>query len=256
MEYLTAGLTDIGIAKKTNQDSYCIKVAQTDFGEIVMAVVCDGMGGLSKGELASSTIIRAFAAWFEYELPPMLTLFSISDVQYSWNNLIKEQNEKLKLYGRSHRIRLGTTLSAMLIADRQFLIAQVGDSGIYQIGQQVTQLTDDQTVVDREVKIGNMTKGQARVAPNKNILLQCIGVSNIVVPDFTTGYVHPQSSYLLCSDGFRHVITEEEMGMSLRPEYLTNEVKMSTALFQMIEIIKGRQERDNITALLIRPVNY
>ena len=67
--------TDIGIRKETNQDSMCVKEAQTDKGNILFTVICDGMGGLEKGEVASATIINAFSTWFENELPYQLGKF-------------------------------------------------------------------------------------------------------------------------------------------------------------------------------------
>ena len=61
MEFLATAHSDIGIKKKTNQDSVLIQIAKTDVGNIAFAMVCDGMGGLAKGELASATVIKAFA---------------------------------------------------------------------------------------------------------------------------------------------------------------------------------------------------
>lgn len=60
MHYTATADTDVGIAKANNQDSILIKHASTDIGEVLMAIVCDGMGGLAKGELASATVIRAY----------------------------------------------------------------------------------------------------------------------------------------------------------------------------------------------------
>ena len=72
MRYTVVAETDIGIRKNINQDSVLVKHAETELGEILLAVVCDGMGGLDKGELASATVIRSFATWFEQELPKEL----------------------------------------------------------------------------------------------------------------------------------------------------------------------------------------
>lgn len=72
MRYLIAAHTDVGIKKKTNQDSYMIKEAQTKMGRIFFGVLCDGMGGLSNGELASATVIRAMEQWFETDFPQLL----------------------------------------------------------------------------------------------------------------------------------------------------------------------------------------
>ena len=62
MNFLTAAHTDVGIRKKTNQDSLMVRVADTEYGQVCMAVMCDGMGGLSKGELASATLSRLFSS--------------------------------------------------------------------------------------------------------------------------------------------------------------------------------------------------
>lgn len=69
MHFVATADTDIGIAKNTNQDSMLIKQGMVDDTEVLLAAICDGMGGLSKGELASATVIRAFAKWFDEELP-------------------------------------------------------------------------------------------------------------------------------------------------------------------------------------------
>ena len=65
MNYLTAVHTDVGIRKKTNQDSALVMEATTDKGNVLLTVVCDGMGGLAKGEVASAAVIDAFSKWFE-----------------------------------------------------------------------------------------------------------------------------------------------------------------------------------------------
>ena len=72
MNFLTSSYTDVGTRKKTNQDSMIIMEAATDFGNALFASVCDGMGGLAKGEVASATVIKAFGDWFEKELPKLL----------------------------------------------------------------------------------------------------------------------------------------------------------------------------------------
>ena len=79
MNYSIALHTDVGIRKETNQDSMCVKQAETEKGQILLAIICDGMGGLEKGEVASATVINAFSAWFEEELPIILAKDSYFD---------------------------------------------------------------------------------------------------------------------------------------------------------------------------------
>ena len=69
MNYIISASTDIGISKDTNQDSLSMKVINTSIGRMSFAVLCDGMGGLAKGEVASASVIRAFDAWVTESLP-------------------------------------------------------------------------------------------------------------------------------------------------------------------------------------------
>ena len=69
MNYITATQTDIGTRKKTNQDSMIVMQAATDRGQVLLASVCDGMGGLAKGEVASAAMVHALEKWFTQQLP-------------------------------------------------------------------------------------------------------------------------------------------------------------------------------------------
>ncbi|MCH6268194.1 MULTISPECIES: PP2C family protein-serine/threonine phosphatase [Neobacillus] len=254
MEVLSTAVTDKGIKKPTNQDSLLIKVAETSMGEVVLAVICDGMGGLSKGEVASASVVRAFSEWFETELPEQLARKDWDDIQYRWERIIKEQNQRIAEYGRRVRIQLGTTITALLLIDTTFmLIGHVGDSRVYRIGErQLEILTEDQTVVARDLKRGTITPEQAKTDPRRNVLLQCIGASKLVEPEFIHGRATPGEVYMLCSDGFRHMLTEEEIFQAFSPQVLTDEAVMETHAITLVELNKQRQETDNITVLLVK----
>ena len=68
MDFFISGNTDIGIKKETNQDGLSVKVIATPQGKVVFAILCDGMGGLAKGEVASTSVITAFNSYFDFEL--------------------------------------------------------------------------------------------------------------------------------------------------------------------------------------------
>jgi len=255
MNYIFEYHTDVGIKKETNQDSLCVKQAKTDNGDVLMAIVCDGMGGLEKGEVASSTIINTFSKWFAEELPSILADNSPKDeIQYRWDRIIKEQNQKIAEYGRNNHIQLGSTITAMLFYDNcKFIIGHVGDSRAYHIsGDKIEPLTLDQTVVANEVRQGRLTVEQAERDPRRNVLLQCIGASKIVKPDFIYGTAELGECYMLCSDGFRHVITNEEMLNVLSPQVSTDEETLKNNLIKLVELNKSREETDNISAILIK----
>lgn len=254
MEILSAVCTDIGIKKDTNQDSLLIKIADTEIGKVALAVICDGMGGLAKGEVASRNIIDAFEDWFDNDFPKQLEKYNSDDIQYSWERIIQMQNRKIAEYGQKINVQLGTTLTAMLvISNKQIIIGHVGDSRVYKINDNsVTVLTEDQTVVANEIKQGRMTPEQAAVDPRRNVLLQCIGASRVVKPDYIVLIPEMNTSYMLCSDGFRHVIGDDMIHNAFKPEALTDEITMENRIRDLIEENKKRGEIDNITALLLK----
>ena len=252
MRFVTGFCSETGIAKKINQDSLCIKQAQTPEGEIVMAVMCDGMGGLSKGELASATVIRGFSDWFVTELPAIVRRCELESIPEQWTRLIEEQNQKLWEYGRANRVELGTTLTAMIIFEQgKYFIAQVGDTRVYELGIHIAQLTEDQSYVAREVKRGNMTPEQARIDSKRNVLLQCIGASAHVMPEITQGTARTGNSYLLCSDGFRHELRAEEMLRAVNAGDISDSTAITHLLTEMVHLNEERGEKDNISALLV-----
>lgn len=255
MKYKIALHTDVGTQKKNNQDSVCIRQAVTAAGTITMVVMCDGMGGLEKGEVASATLITAFAEWFETELPQYLTQVNPADeVRYRWGRIIRERNQAIAAYGRDQGIQLGSTITAMIIFENgKYLIVHVGDTRAYRITDTaLQQLTMDQTLVAREVRMGRMTPEQAAADPRRNVLLQCVGASRIVEPDFIEGMVEQGACYMLCSDGFRHVVTEEEICAALAPAVSMSEPAMKENLIRLTEMNKQRGETDNITAVLLK----
>ena len=134
--------TDVGIKKKTNQDSLAIKIADTPNGQVVFSLVCDGMGGLAKGEVASKEVITAFCNWFDTQFVEMVDNNSFSEelLRYQWIRLAVEQNEKIKAYGEQNGFMLGTTISAILIYREMYYILHVGDSRVYEITSGIRRL--------------------------------------------------------------------------------------------------------------------
>lgn len=253
MNYIVAASTDIGISKDTNQDSYSVKVFNTPKGKMVFAILCDGMGGLEKGELASASLVHAFNKWAEQRLP-ILSQMQLEDtiIRKEWIDIATDYNEKIKMYGKSSAISLGTTLTAMLLTDSRYYIINVGDTRAYEISDSVNIITSDQTVVAREVAMGNLTPEEAKTDPRRSVLLQCVGASNTIYPDMFYGKTKTNAVYMLCSDGFRHEIAEHEIGAYLSPSRMTDFDAMQQNMKSLIELNKQRQEMDNITVIAVR----
>lgn len=259
IHYMATAQTDIGLVKQVNQDSLTVKVVDTPLGEVTLAVMCDGMGGLTKGELASAIVVRAFETWFMEKLPYQIKGLTVEMLRTEWERLVIDCNNRIRKQGSQN---MGTTLTAMLFYAEAYYIIHVGDCRAYELTSEVFQLTKDQTFVEREVASGRMTREQARTDSRRNVLLQCIGVKEEVEPEFMTGKLVPGACYLLCSDGFRHEVSRKEMldaveEKTWRPvqkQQSESEIMdgMKMVLDTLIEKAKERGERDNISAILIQ----
>lgn len=253
MRYIATADTDIGIVKQTNQDSVLIKHGRCEKGEILLAAVCDGMGGLDKGEVASAIVVRAFSKWFDKELPFELENIDMQVIGGKWSLLLKDLNRKIAAYGQREGAKMGTTFTGILLLDHQYVAVHVGDSRLYHLDTGLRQLTTDQTFVAREVRRGNLTPEQARTDKRRNMLLQCVGASERLEPEVLTGTVE-KGAYMLCSDGFRHEISDAEIYESLNPKKLPHRDAMHKHVKYLIEQVKSRKEKDNISVILIKAV--
>lgn len=255
MNYEVAYCTDIGSRKAVNQDSLCIKQIQIQDENIILAVICDGMGGLAQGELASATVIRAFEQWFVDRFICLYKQGQLDSVREDWIKLLNDANEKILRYGKNRGVQLGTTATALLLFDDgRYLVIHVGDTRLYYINKEmVQQITEDQTYVAREIKLGRMTKEEAEQDARRNVLLQCIGAMEGLEPEIYEGLAERKGYMLLCSDGFRHKYQEEEMQKVLNGDIPSmNTETMYSFLRNATDVCMQRGEKDNISAILIK----
>lgn len=253
MNYLVSASTDIGTTKETNQDSYGAKILNINQESTAFAVLCDGMGGLALGEVASASVVKAFERWVLERMPGLyMQGLNMDVIRIEWHAILTEYNEKIKSYGRNRGVNMGTTVAVILLAGEDYYIASVGDSRIYEIAEKTSVMTKDHTMVAREVELGRLSVEESETDPRRSVLLQCVGASDAVYPDFFSGKAKKDAVYMLCSDGFRHEITEEEIYVELHPSKMTDVSSMEYAQQTLINRNKSRQERDNITVVTIR----
>lgn len=253
MDFVVAASTDIGLKKMTNQDALLVKSFNTDFGKMAFAVLCDGMGGLAKGELASTQIVRAFDSWLHNRFPNVLSGdISASLIRQQWTDIVRNQNDCIMRYSHSRNLNMGTTLVAALFTQNKVFMMNIGDSRAYEIKHGVRQITRDHTVVNDEVERGILTPEQAKIDPRRNVLLQCIGASECVYPGFYFCDTQPDTVYMICSDGFTHEITENEIYEYLKPSRAVDKGSIKTNIDFLIETDKTRLEKDNISVIVIK----
>lgn len=263
MNFVASASTDIGLTKSTNQDSFGVKIVSTKLGNIATAILCDGMGGYLDGELASATVVDAFHKWVMNRLP-VLCDDKITDtiIKQEWLQIVNDCNEKIQAYGKAKaksldigEYTLGTTATMMMLTPTRYFIMNVGDSRAYEITDKATVLTKDQNVgaqLDKLAEIGQISWEEAKGDPRRNVLLFAVGASDDIRPDMFYGETKKDAVYMLCSDGFRNVITEEEIQKNLSPENMYEIYQMKHNMDTLIELDKLRQESDNITVVSIR----
>ena len=218
-----------------------------------MAVICDGVGGLQNGEIASGSVVTAFGEWFCSEFPMLLVRgMSEQELERLWKELIYRENKKIIRFGEERNIKLGTTITAVLFWRDKYFVIHVGDCRLYQINEKIEQLTKDHTFIAKQIELQKMTVQEAEKDARKNMLLQCVGVVENIQPDFYSGTIAENSIYLLCTDGLRHRITEEEICESCSPGKNKDESMMKRNLQNLITVVKDRDEMDNISAIMIR----
>ena len=251
MYFIQSYYTDIGLKRKSNQDSLALVKANTEYGEVLLAVMCDGMGGHQFGELASKTCVTRFVKWFEEEFPMLLYKgIDFDELKREWRRIIQECNNQLVYYGIRNGIELGSTLTTFLFVQNMYYAVHVGDSRGYLIDSEgVFQITRDHSLVASEVAQGIMTKEEARSDKRTNILLECIGITKDVNIDFYTGQIKSTDSFLLCSDGLWHQLGDNEIYRYLSGEKMKDNTMMRMHLNYLVESVKNRGEKDNISAI-------
>lgn len=253
-----AGHSIAGSVKKVNQDAYCALTAMTGLGEASLIALCDGVGGLSGGEVASSTVISEFSHWFEDSFPIYASLnvkddtVDLANIKGAWTSLIDKLNSRLRSYGQNRGARLGTTLTALLVFENHYVIGHVGDCRAYLLRQgSFEQLTRDQTLIQREIDAGRIGAKEALTRPESSVILQAVGAQEGIDPVFTCGQIADGDTILLCCDGFYRRLDMGGLAHALGENLPLTSDAISNALAQAADQVMDAGEKDNITAVCL-----
>lgn len=226
--------SEAGTTRTLNQDACVAKVALVDGEPFVMAVVCDGVGGLSCGELASSTAVRDFSDWFDTTLPTLLGGDWAEAVSFSWRGLVADIDGKLRARSSGGT---ATTVTALACHRGTYLALQIGDSRAYEMADEgPLRLTEDQVAVDG----GNH---------QSTVILQAVGAGRRPSPVITRGCMRRGATYLLVTDGAYREIDDGTLGQIARFAAEVSDDTIQIECEQIVALAMGRGERDNLTAL-------
>jgi len=245
--------TDVGRLRDHNEDTALVVTAAQDgdspFPSFELLVLADGMGGHRAGEMASSVAARRAA----YHITRQSYLPSLLDRQGDANrpaltevliNAVQSANRAVSEEAPGS----GTTLTCALILGSQAYIAHVGDSRAYVLTEGgLEQVTQDHSVADRLVDLGQITPAEAAVHPQKNVLYRAVGQSTALEVDTHVRKIGPGDYLLLCSDGLWGLISETDIVGLIR-----GASSLQEACEDLVIAANEAGGRDNITAMLWR----
>ena len=236
------GASNVGKVRKENQD--CYKAGRSTDGSFWM-ILCDGMGGVKSGGLASHSVVDTIEKRFTESIPSLIDDQAIKSFIIS---TIKKCNEEL--YKKSivdKQITMGTTIEAAIIRDNNVQYLHCGDSRIYHISKKhVVQLTKDHSMVQELVDSGRITPDEARTHPNKNIITHALGIEQNTKLDYNSLRMAKGDLLLMCSDGLSNLVLDDEIAdIILKTDFYS-------APESLINKALERGGTDNITAVIAK----
>lgn len=234
-------LTDIGMRREMNQDYFYS--SEEPVGSLPnLFIVADGMGGHSAGEFASRYVVETMVNTAKNT--------EKTDTIGILTECVSNANASLRAYADDHeQMRgMGTTLVAAVLEGRRLVTVNVGDSRLYVIGDRIRQITQDHSLVQEMVRMGEMDEESARTHPDRNIITRAIGADRKVQADVFETVLDPGDRILLCSDGLTNMVKDEEILQIMNgPEDLTSKTEY------LVELANRNGGKDNITVITVEP---
>ncbi|WP_040473261.1 Stp1/IreP family PP2C-type Ser/Thr phosphatase [Lactobacillus gigeriorum] len=238
----TAYASSIGRIRKSNQDFVRVFKNKSD---VTLAIVCDGMGGHQGGDVASTMAVSHLGHNF------ISTDFTEAKIARKWLEVqLNAENETiLKTADRFPDLNgMGTTVVLAFAFENEALIAHLGDSRAYSYADgKFLQLTQDHSLVNELVKMGQITKEQAKHHPQKNIITQALGVSSTIDPEFADLSLSEETIILLCTDGLTNSLSDPQIQQILA----TKDLSLKDRCNKLINEANRLGGGDNITVCLI-----
>lgn len=237
----TFSITDIGKKRTSNQDfAYTCETAVGNLPNLF--VVADGMGGYNGGGLASKcateTVVDTISGSKE------------TAVRKLFEEAINEANKTIYLKAASDMELkgMGTTLVLACVVDDCLHVANVGDSRLYILGDEIRQITTDHSYVEEMIRVGGLDRESARNHPKKNIITRAIGAEDKVNADYFTIRLTEGQTILMCSDGLTNMLEDEEI---LR--IVKSQRDIAGKAEALVNAANDKGGRDNIAVVVVEP---
>ena len=237
-----AALTDIGCKRSNNEDFFGYDLATQIF------VVCDGMGGLAAGEVASSTAVSELLQFFNQSGAP-----GAEFEQRLYHSILHTNRQVCALaQSREELHGMGTTLVSACLDDRKLVIGNVGDSRAYFLRDgECVQITHDHSYIAEQVRKGTIRAEDAGSSPLQSLITRAIGTDESVEPDIFTAAIEHGDMLLLTTDGLTRYADSEAIG-----NLVLVDSDLQRACRALIDTAKEQGAVDNVTCLLVRFSEY
>ncbi|MCS6884121.1 MAG: Stp1/IreP family PP2C-type Ser/Thr phosphatase [Acidobacteriota bacterium] len=267
--------SDVGKIRDLNEDSVlvldlrqCFESLGTHIG---LYVVSDGMGGEAAGEVASRIAVRAVAEWVTDKLisaslrsthgsqlaeptqTGSLMLASDTGVDIKASKLLTDAicyaNSEVLDYAQYHPTTrgLGATLTAALLVGNTLTVGHVGDSRCYLLSAgRIQQITEDHSLVERMVRRGELTREEAKIHPNRNIIYRSIGSRREIEVDVLTRSLRRGDYVLLCSDGLTSMLSDEQIELILK-----RNTDPAQAAKELVVAANAAGGEDNVSVIVV-----
>ena len=248
MKFDVYGITDTGCVRELNEDNFCICGFEHNT-QPGFCVIADGMGGHNAGEVASQLAID----FITESLSNILECDGdneVSDIPRKINDAVNSANESIYNLSRKDdsRMGMGTTTVICVFADNEGYIANVGDSRAYACRKdEIYQITVDHSVVEEMVANGSITREEARVHPQKNIITRAIGSEKNTRADIFEYEYKAGDSIIMCSDGLSGMVDDETILDTVKNYSSSKDISE-----YLCNLAKNNGGVDNITVITIR----
>lgn len=233
-------LTDVGRSRTTNQDYVYLSIDAV--GALPnLLIVADGMGGHKAGEVASENAVMSVVK--SVKNSKMKDIVSIMQEAIACANeeLMNLSKSDIKYEG------MGTTMVLATIIDESMYVANIGDSRLYLINDEIHQITRDHSYVEEMVSIGELDKESARTHEKKNIITRAIGVVKGTEADFFEVQLNSGDTILMCSDGLTNMVDDEHIKSIIK-----NSEEVEDTVHTLIDAANENGGKDNIAVLLAK----
>lgn len=238
--------TDIGPQRKTNEDRM-ITVIPEDTQVLAqkgaLFIVADGLGGYTKGDIASEMAVNAVRDYYYQDANTDNGASLLAAMKHA-NTLVYQGN--LAQSNQDPEKMMGTTCVAAVLNGDAVYVTNVGDSRAYIIRNgQVLQISQDHTPHAEQLRAGTITEEQAQAMAN-NIITRCIGVHDDVEVDLFQEPVQEGDILVLCTDGLNKAISDDEI-RTIVEQYTPEE-----SVDKLVELANRQSGEDNVTAIVVR----